>query len=120
MAEHNVLGIKGEALAKEYLEELGYEIVATNWRQRKFELDLIAINKNEIVFVEVKTRSTDFFGKLEEAVTDKKQQHLINGADYYIQLNEIDLECRFDVIAIVLNSNRKELKHIKNAFSPSF
>jgi putative endonuclease len=120
MASHNDLGIKGEALAKRYLEDLGYQILATNWSDRKFELDLIAIDQNEIVFVEVKTRSTSFFGKPEEAVTPKKQRHLMNGADHYIQLHAIDLEARFDVIAIVLNANRKEIKQFKNAFSPSF
>lgn len=120
MAEHNLLGEKGEELAKQYLENLGYKVVALNWRERKFEIDLIAIDKEEIVFVEVKTRSTSYFGNPEEAVTDKKQQHLINGADCYIQKNEIDLECRFDVMAIILNENNKEIKHVKNAFSPSF
>ena len=120
MADHNILGERGEQLAKEYLEKLGCRIIASNWRERKFEIDLIAIDDQEIVFVEVKTRSTSFFGNPEEAVTNKKQQHLINGADFYIQENEIDLECRFDVVAIVLNSNQQEIKHIKNAFQPQF
>jgi putative endonuclease len=120
MAGHNDLGVKGEELARQFLGKLGYEIIALNWRERKFEIDLIAIENQEIVFVEVKTRSTDFFGSPEEAVTNKKQQHLINGADCYIQKNEIDLECRFDVVAIVLNENHEEIMHIKNAFSPNF
>tara|TARA_B100000809_G_scaffold264452_1_gene320306 strand:+ start:6699 stop:7061 length:363 start_codon:yes stop_codon:yes gene_type:complete len=120
MAEHNLLGNRGEELAKAYLEKLGYQIVALNWRERKFEIDIIAIDKEELVFVEVKTRSTDFFGNPEEAVTPKKQQHLINGADCYVQQKEIDLECRFDVVAVILNENRQEVKHIKNAFSSSF
>ncbi len=105
-------------LAKAHLENLGYKIIATNWRERKFEIDIIAIDNQEIVFVEVKTRSTAFFGNPEEAVNHKKQQHLINGADLYIQQNEIDLEGRFDIVAIVLNSNQEEIKHIKNAFYP--
>jgi putative endonuclease len=120
MARHNDIGLKGEQLAKRYLEDLGYKIMETNWRKRKFELDLIAVDQNEIVYVEVKTRSTSFFGRPEDAVTPKKQQHLMNGADYYIQLYEIDLACRFDVIGIVLNANFKEIKHFKNAFYPSF
>lgn len=120
MAEHNLLGEKGEDLARDFLEKLGYQIIAMNWHERKFEIDIIAIDDDELVFVEVKTRSTDFFGKPEEAVTPKKQEHLINGADCYVQENEIDLESRFDVVAIVLNGHREEIKHIKNAFSPSF
>ncbi|MGB0882646.1 MAG: YraN family protein [Vicingaceae bacterium] len=120
MAEHNLLGEKGEELAKIYLENLGYEILALNWRERKFEIDLIAKDNQEIVFVEVKTRSTSYFGGPEEAVTPKKQQHLIDGADCYIQKNEIDLECRFDVLAIILNENTQEVKHFKAAFLPNF
>ncbi len=120
MAKHNVLGEQGEKFAQEYLEDLGYEIVCANWKERKFEIDLIAKDGSELVFVEVKTRSTAFFGNPEEAVTLIKQKHLINGADYYIQKNEIDFECRFDIIAIVLNTKQKDIKQIKNAFSPSF
>ena len=120
MADHNILGDRGEQIAKAYLEQLGYKIIALNWRERKFEIDLIVIDKNELVFVEVKTRSTAYYGNPEEAVTPKKQQHLINGADCYVQQKEIDLECRFDVVAVILNENRQEVKHIKNAFSPSF
>jgi len=118
MAEHNKLGERGEKMAVSYLRNLGYEIIATNWQEKKYEIDIIAKDKKELVFIEVKTRSTDFFGAPEEAVTLNKQQHLIEGADYYIQENEIDFECRFDVVSIVLNSNKEEIKHIKNAFYP--
>ncbi len=118
MAEHNQLGEKGEEMAVKFLQNLGYKLVATNWRERKYEIDIVAIDQEEIVFVEVKTRSTDVFGNPEEAVTLKKQKHLIDGADFYIQENEIDLGCRFDVVSIILNANRKDIKHIKNAFYP--
>ena len=120
MAEHNQLGEKGEKLAEVYLKKLGYKIITTNWRERKFEIDIIALEKNEkeLVFIEVKTRSTEKFGAPEEAVTLKKQEHLIEGADYYINEKEIDLECRFDVISIILNENQEEIKHIKKAFYP--
>jgi putative endonuclease len=118
MAEHNKLGERGEKIALTFLVELDYKIIETNWRQRKFEIDIIAKDKEEIVFIEVKTRSTNVFGAPEEAVTLKKQMHLIEGADCYIQENEIDLECRFDVISIILNEKNKEIKHIENAFYP--
>lgn len=120
MADHNDLGERGEQFAQKYLENLGYTILEVNWRERKFEIDLIAIDNKELVFVEVKTRSTDFFGNPEEAVSERKQEHLINGADCYLGSNDLDLECRFDIIAIVLNENRNDMKHIKDAFSPSF
>ncbi|NCP45647.1 MAG: YraN family protein [Flavobacteriales bacterium CG18_big_fil_WC_8_21_14_2_50_32_9] len=118
MAEHNLLGKKGEEKAVEFLKKLGYEIVATNWLEQKFEIDIIAKDGNEFVFVEVKTRSTDFFGTPEEAVTPAKQNHLIEGADFYIQQHEIDLEARFDVIAIVLNKQNITINHFKAAFYP--
>ena len=118
MATHNELGKKGEEMALAFLLKLGYKILATNWSEKKFEVDIIAEDKNELVFVEVKTRSTMAYGNPEEAVTIKKQEHLINGADFYIQENEIDLECRFDVISIVYGEVGEEINHIKNAFYP--
>ena len=117
MAQHNDLGKQGEQKALTFLEEQGYEIVAANWQEYKFEMDIIAIDDDEIVFVEVKTRATDFFGSPEEAVTIAKQQHLIEGANYYLEQNEIDLNARFDVVAIVMNENKTIISHIKDAFS---
>jgi len=119
MAEHNRLGEQGEQIAIDYLVGLGYQIIEANWRKHKFEIDIIAQDENDLVIVEVKTRATDFFGNPEEAVTITKQKHLINGAECYIEENEIDLECRFDVMAIVLNSTTT-INHIKDAFSPEF
>ena len=117
MADHNQLGEKGEELAVKFLVNLGYQIIDTNWREQKFEIDIIALDEEEIVFVEVKTRSTSAYGNPEEAVTETKQKHLINGADFYIQENEVDLDARFDVIAIIENSNELTINHIKSAFS---
>ena len=118
MALHNILGKRGEQLAVDYLLQKGYHIIATNWQEHKFEIDIIAQDKNELVMVEVKTRTTDFFGNPEEAVTSSKMKHLVEGANYYIETNEIDLECRFDVIGVVLNDTNQEIKHIQNAFYP--
>lgn len=118
MAQHNILGKKGEEAAVDFLKKLGYEIVATNWLEKKFEIDIIAKDGQELVFVEVKTRATDYFGTPEEAVTPAKQNHLIEGADYYLQQHEIDLEARFDVIAIILNKHTIQIKHFKDAFYP--
>ncbi|PKP42760.1 MAG: YraN family protein [Bacteroidetes bacterium HGW-Bacteroidetes-12] len=118
MAQHNLLGKKGEEKAVVFLKKLGYEILAINWQERKFEIDIIAKDQQELVFIEVKTRATDYFGTPEEAVTTAKQNHLIEGADYYIQKHEIDLEARFDVIAIVLNKQTFKITHFKAAFYP--
>ena len=118
MAEHNILGEKGEQLAVDYLLEEGYEIIATNWRMHKYELDIVAQHNNELIIVEVKTRATAFFGNPEEAVTSAKQKHLVSGANCYIETNEIDLDCRFDVIAIILNATTQKINHFKDAFYP--
>ncbi len=117
MATHNEIGKKGEELAVDFLINLGFQIITTNWQEHKFEIDIIAQDKNEIVFVEVKTRTTDYFGKPEEAVTPTKQKHLIEGANYYLEMNEIDLECRFDVISVIIG-NSNQIQHIKEAFYP--
>lgn len=116
MAQHNDLGNQGEEKALTFLVEQGYKIVVANWQEHKFEIDIIAIDNDEIVFVEVKTRATDYFGSPEEAVTIAKQQHLIEGANYYLEQNEIDLNARFDVVAIVMNENKSVINHIKDAF----
>ena len=110
-------GKKGEQLAKDFLENQGYIIHELNWRFQHKEIDIIAEKNNEIVFVEVKSRKNSDFGEPEEAVTDKKQQLLIDAAEAYIQGKNIELEARFDVISIV---NNRVKAHIPYAFYPSF
>jgi len=116
MAEHNILGKRGELLALELLRNKGYKILETNWRHKKDEIDLIAIDGNELVIVEVKTRSTDYFGDPEDSVGEGKMKRMINAAEEYIEQNEIELECRFDIVSIVINKKEKNIRHIKNAF----
>ncbi|MCC7331649.1 MAG: YraN family protein [Flavobacteriales bacterium] len=118
MAEHNRLGKEGELLAVDYLKKKEYSILEINWSEKKYEIDIIAKHNNQLIFVEVKTRNTDFFGNPVEAVTPNKQNHLIEGANYYIEKYEIDLECRFDVIGVVLNKTNFSLNHIIDAFYP--
>jgi putative endonuclease len=116
MATHNELGSEGELLAVNYLRDKNYTILATNWRWQKAEVDIIAQSNNTLVFVEVKTRSSDTFSKPEEAVNDKKQQLLIDAAEAYCEANEIELELRFDVIAIIHQGNKTIVKQIEGAF----
>ena len=118
MAQHNQLGKQGEELAVQFLQKLGYNIREINWRNDKYEIDIVAQDGEELVIVEVKTRSSTAFGNPEEAVTLAKQKHLINGAERYVELNEIDLDCRFDVISIVLSKDKHQIKHIIEAFRP--
>ena len=80
MAQHNETGIRGEQLAREFLLKKNYQILETNWRHEKEEVDIIAMDERELVIVEVKTRSTDYFGNPEEAVSEAKEQRLIAAA----------------------------------------
>lgn len=116
MSEHIKTGEQGEALAQSFLTKLGYHILATNFRYEKSEIDIIAKENDTIVFVEVKTRSSMRFGLPEEAVTEKKQEKLMEGATFYLEENEIKSSFRFDIIAIYLYNGQSEIFHIKDAF----
>lgn len=117
MAQHNELGKKGESIASNYLQLHGYEILEKNWRFEHAEIDIIATKQDTIIFVEVKTRSTDYFGYPEESINHKKKQKLIFGANAYIQVNQVDKEIRFDIISIIINEN-ENIHHIKDAIIP--
>ena len=119
MAEHNELGQEGEELAKKHLLEKGYKIEATNWRFGKDEIDIIATDGDYTVFVEVKTRKTNYFGEPETFVTKTKQKFMIRAAQVYITQHEIDNEARFDIIAVLYNQNKVLINHIEDAFYPT-
>lgn len=118
MADHNILGKKGEVLALKMLNDKGYKILETNWRHKRDELDIIALDGNEIVIVEVKTRSTHFFGDPEESVDELKMQRMVNAAEEYIEQNSLKNECRYDIVSIVINKKETNIRHIKDAFYP--
>jgi len=118
MANHNELGKKGELLAQKFLQDKGYDIIDTNWRFDKDEIDIVASVNDELVIVEVKTRSTDFFGDPEDSVGYKKEKFLIRATESYLEENNIDLETRFDIIAIILNEKEQRIDHIIDAFYP--
>ena len=119
MADHNELGKKGEEVAVKYLKLNHYDIKEKNWRFRKNEIDIIAQKDNVIVVVEVKTRTSEYFENPKEAVTRKKQKFIILAADAYIQENEIDLETRFDIVAVTIINGQTKIDHIQDAFQPS-
>lgn len=119
MAEHNKLGAKGEEIAKKYLQQKGFQIIDQNWRfGNNDEIDLIALDGDELVFIEVKTRSSNEFGEPEEFVNRKKQRFIVRAANFYIDKKDIDKEVRFDVVAIILNPFEENIRHIQDAFSP--
>ena len=100
MAAHNDLGKLGEELAVDFLEKAGYEILETNWTFQKAEIDIIAKKDAVLAVVEVKTRSSLLFGLPQDFVNSKKIQLLIKAIDAYVNSKELDLEVRFDIIAI--------------------
>ena len=117
--DHRRLGNYGEMLARRILEDQGYEIIHHKYYTRYGELDLIARDGNQLVFIEVKTRVGQEFGSGLEAITKKKKQHLIRNALAYLQQHhDPDLPCRFDVIALDLDRRGQLLDYqlITNAF----
>lgn len=119
MAKHNVLGTAGEEAACGYLMKKGYQIKARNWRFINKEIDIVAVYNNELVIVEVKTRSSFHLERPEDAVTASKIKNLIEAAHYYINQNNSELETRFDVISIVVGkSGAMDITHFERAFIP--
>ena len=115
-----LLGKEGERLAEQYLKKKGYKIVERNYRCRGAELDLIVLDRRVIVFVEVKTRTGYGFGSPFEAVEFRKQQKMIQAAQYF--LNEKKLhqrDARFDVVGISWPGGEPLVEHIENAFELS-
>jgi len=120
MAEHNDTGELGEELATQYLIKQNYKILDRNWRWFKHEVDIIALDKNILVFVEVKTRQYGFGENAKEAITNKKQKLIIEAAHAYINEKQMDFEVRIDIIAVLLKGEKHYIEHIKEAFYPSF
>jgi putative endonuclease len=116
MAIHNELGRLGERLALEYLSNKGYRILAQNYRFEKAEVDLICVKNEDIVFVEVKTRSSSYFARPFEAVHERKQELLKEAASYFMMENKIELEPRFDIISIVIQNEVPQIEHLEDAF----
>ena len=119
MADSHNLGIKGEELAKEHLLQKGYKILHSNWKSGKREIDIIAENKDFIVFIEVKTRTDDYYIHPRHAVTSEKQKSIIYAAENYLERYSIDKESRFDIISIISNGKTVEIEHIEDAFYPT-
>lgn len=116
MAEHNDLGKKGEQLAVDFLLKKGYEILERNYRFQKAEVDIIAQIKNTLAIIEVKTRSTTDFGNPQDFVKPKQIQRLVKAVDEYINTNGLDVEVRFDIIAIVKENKQFKIEHLEDAF----
>jgi putative endonuclease len=111
-------GDKGEKIAVNYLKTKGYNILETNWRTGRIELDIIAQIEKIIVFVEVKTRKSDYYGFPEEAVNRQKQKNILDAAEVYLIEKKLDNEVRFDIISIIKNKSIEKIYHIEDAIIP--
>ena len=119
-APHIALGSLGESLARTALEQQGYAIVATRYRTRAGEIDIIARDGGCLVFVEVKARRHTDRGTPAEAVTPRKQRRIIAMArDFLARYQSDATSCRFDVVAIVLTDGEPSIETIRNAFDAS-
>lgn len=116
MSESYQLGRKGEAEAARFLTQNNYKILEKNYRYRKAEVDLIVQKNKTLIAVEIKTRSSDFFGNPALFLKTKQQQRIVEAINYYVKHNNLDVEVRFDVISIVKNKGGFEIQHLKNAF----
>ena len=116
MAQHNELGKKGEQLAVDFLVENSYDIVERNYRFDKAEVDIIAQKDDILAIVEVKTRSSLEFGNPQDFVKPKQIKNLVKAVDEYVTENDLDVEVRFDIIAIVKENKTYNIEHLENAF----
>ncbi len=118
MATHNDFGKHAEELAVEYLSKNGYQILTTNYRYLKAEIDIIAEIDSTIIVVEVKARTTTAFLEPHEAVNRKKIKHIVSAADHFMQeMNRVE-EVQFDIISVFPNAcGSLEIQHLKNAFN---
>src|SRR5262245_47709910 len=114
-----ITGTKGERAAEHFLRRAGMKIVARGFRFRGGEIDLIAREGEELVFVEVKTRTSRTFGSPQESVTSLKRRKIVRAASAYLQsAGAWEHPCRFDVISVHLgNDGEVELEHLRDAFS---
>ncbi len=121
--EPHDLGRQGETTAASHLIKKGYRVISRNYRYRRNEIDIIARDRKTLCFIEVKTRSSKDKGHPLEAVTPAKQKEIIRAASAYLAaLPDTGVDCRFDVIAIVVHSfadgkiRKYDIEHIINAF----
>lgn len=114
---HIRTGSEGEHSAVKYLRKRGYTIITTNYRAKTGEIDIIAQDKDYVVFIEVKTRRSSNYGLPAEAVNYKKQQKIINTALCFMNSRKLtNSACRFDILEIYLKNDTVQYNHIINAF----
>lgn len=115
------LGQRGETMACDELERLGYAIVERRFRTRFGELDVVANDHGTLVFVEVKTKTDSSFSDPVESVTTRKQQRLVSMAEQYVASYRItDMPCRFDVVTVDISVTPAKIVVYRDAFRPGW
>jgi putative endonuclease len=110
------LGRIGENIIADYITKLGYKVVERNFECNQGEIDIVAKDKEELVFIEVKTRTDISYGEASEAVTDTKKRHLINSIKYYIYKQKLENQpIRIDVAEVYINKGKVKVNYIKQA-----
>ena len=118
---HQKSGKEGEAIAVQQLKKDGYKILETNYLTKLGEIDIIAKDRDTIVFVEVKARRSVHYGSPKEAVSTQKQKKISLVALYYLKTtNQMTTKARFDVVAVNLNRDKPRVEIIKNAFELAY
>ncbi|ANH59418.1 YraN family protein [Dokdonia donghaensis] len=111
------LGEYGEELATLHLIKQGYTILERNWFFGKNEVDIICQKEEGVlIVVEVKARNSDFFGDPQSFVSTGKQKSIVKVSNEYVLENDLDVEVRFDIIAVLKNSKQERLEHFEDAF----
>lgn len=114
--DKQAFGAWGEAQSMYYLRSQSYQILHTNWRYRKAEIDIIAKKESLIVFVEVKTRLYKHQLPVDELISKRKIELFHEVAEHYLEAEGLDLEVRCDVIAICGSPKYFKINHIEDAF----
>ena len=118
MAKHNEVGKWGEDIVCDYLRQKGYTVVERNWREGHYELDVIALKGNRIVFGEVKTRSDRDCDPF-DAIDARKMHRMLSAANVYIQSHDVKQEPQCDVFGVTGSPDDYKLEHLEDAFLPT-
>ena len=116
MATHNIIGKKGEEIAKKYLEDKGYKIIECNYKTKRSEIDIITQYKNTLVFVEVRTKRGERYGTPEETIDYKKRMRLKQNAAAYIHRRKYNGFYRIDAMCLLIDENQglRRIDHYEN------
>lgn len=114
MYKNQQIGKFGEDMAVKYLKQKGYKILDRNFTCKRGELDIVALQKNQIVFIEIKARTSKEYGLPKEAVTNKKLEHIYKTAEYYLYTRNLEKEdTRIDVIEVYIENGNFRINHLK-------